>query len=140
VRLRTVDDLPAKLEDVRGRIAHYTELLQQREAAAAAARGLLAQDSTYPRRRREIESELLAAEMDLGWIRPDLTALVSRERVLEADLAELMVRDLELAATEKARAAKAAKAKRKATARVKPTHGKNDGADASEKGSATTRA
>ena len=113
-----MDDLRTKLEDVRERIAHYTQLLEERAAAAEASRGLLDQDSTYPRRRNEIESELLAAEMDLRWIRPDFAALVSRERILEADLGELLAHTVELAAVEKARAAKAAKAKR----RMSTTH------------------
>jgi hypothetical protein len=100
----------------------------------------LAQDNTYPRRRKEIESELLAAEMDLSWIGPDLTALVSRERVLEADLGAMMADEVELAAVEKARAAKAAKAKR-TNKRAKPLRGgENDGADASEKGPNARRA
>ena len=127
-----MDDLRTKLEDVRERIAHYTQLLEERAAAAEASRGLLDQGSTYPRRRNEIESELLAAEMDLRWIRPDLAALVSRERILEADFGELLAHTVELAAVEKARAAKAAQARR-----AKPADVENESADASEEDPAT---
>ena len=105
-----MDDLPAKLKDVRERIAQFTKLLEECSAASAAARALLSQESTH-RPRRTIESELLEAEMNLRWIRPDLAALVSRERLLEADLGAVMAEDVEAAAAETARAAKAAKAK-----------------------------
>jgi hypothetical protein len=113
-----VGDLPAKLTAIRERIAHYALLLAESSAAADAARAALKQPSTYPRLRRVVEAELSSAMMDLGWIRPDLAALVNRERLLQADLGQMMADDLALAATEKARAAKAGKAR--GTKRAKP--------------------
>jgi hypothetical protein len=113
-----MDDLRTKLEDVRERIAHYTQLLEASQAAAAKARALLDLPSTYPRPRRELEAELHTAEVDCQWIRIDLAALVSRERLLESGLGDEMARDLELRAVEAARAAKAGKAKGKATKRA----------------------
>ena len=106
-----MDDLQVKLAEARERRARLEKLLAAADRSAEAARVLLAQESTYPRPRRAIESELHAAEMDLRWIGSDLAALVSRERVLEADLASIWAEELELAAAEVARAAKVAKGK-----------------------------
>ena len=110
-----MDELQGKLEEARSRHTHYGKLLAERSAAADTARALLAQDSTYPRKRRDIEAELRAAESDLVWISRDLLALADRVRLLESDLGDVMAHDVELAATEKARGAKAAKAKGSAT-------------------------
>ena len=44
-------------------------------------------------------------EMDLRWIRSDLAALRNRERLLEADLAQVIADDLALADAGRARAA-----------------------------------
>ena len=101
-----MDDLQTMLSEARQRHAHFVELLAERSAAVDAARELLAQDSTYPRRRREIEAELSAAETDLQWISRDLTPLADRVRLLESDLGDVMAREVELAAAENARATK----------------------------------
>jgi hypothetical protein len=127
-------DLPTMLAEAHDRRAHLETLLTERSTAAETARALLAQDSTYPRPRKEVEAELREAESDLRWIRQDLAALATHERFLEANLGAMMADEVELAAVEKARTAKAAKAQRKAAKRTKPSEGveSTSAADASE--------
>ena len=106
-----MDDLQRELTEARKRHAHYVRLLEERSAAAEEARAPLAQETTYPKRRAEVESELFAAETDLKWIRPDLAELASRIRLLEAELALMMAADVEQRIAEAARTAKVAKGK-----------------------------
>jgi hypothetical protein len=135
----TANDQRRKLEDVRERIAHLQRLLANRAAAGEAARAQLGHESTPPRRRQVIEFELLEVAADVAWIQADLEPLVSRERLLEADLAASMTADLERGG-EAARAAKAAKIKGRAKQSGQAATMENASADASQKDPATTGA
>ena len=115
-----MDDLQAKLAEAREQRALLEKLLAERSAAAAAARALLEQASTFPTKRRDVEVELQRAEMDVGWISADLQQLEGRIRIIEADLAMVMAHDAEAA-----RAAKAARTgpKRAATTGAEANRG-----------------
>jgi hypothetical protein len=92
-----MDDLQTRLAEAQERHAHYRQLLAERSAVAEAAKAALAEESTYPRKRREVEAELSAAETDLGWIHRDAVTLGDRVRLLEADLAQMMAAEIEAA-------------------------------------------
>ena len=116
-----MDDSQTRLREVRDRIAHLQQLLADRVAAGEAARALLAQEPTPPRRCQVIEAELLEVAADVAWIQADLKPLMGRERLLEAALGDEMARDLELAATAAARAAKTPKPRGRRPKSAQPT-------------------
>ena len=133
-------DLQVKLAEAREQRARLEKLFAAADRSAEAARVLLAQESTYPRPRRAIESELHAAEMDCQWIQADLKPLATHERLLEAALGDEMARDLELAATAAARAVKTPKQRGRRPKPAQAATMENASADDSQKDPAVTGA
>jgi hypothetical protein len=123
-------DLQVQLAEAREQRAHLQTLLTERLAAGETARAQLDQHPPFPCPHREIEAELRAAESDVAWISQDLHALVSRERLLEAALGQMMADDLALAAAEKARTVKVAKSKGKGEGVVADASTQKDSATA----------